>query len=402
MNNLKSKLICLDDSSLPDDQKYLEIDLTDCEIIVGRGESCNIVLKSNSISRKHARIFPAQNKWCIEDLNSSNGISINNKKIKNAVLVHGDIINFATIPFRYEIIVPENIEFKNNQDIEKTFLISEPGAIEAILDAAKKSKNQTSTKKDTVKTSKANNLNQSKVKDKPSKSKYKFIFFIILLLGLSVAIFIFYNTIYKVQKEKERFIEKYQKELKEFTEKYENYPKTFDIIANVSNISEINKLLKKIRSAYLKYEQDIILQSIEATLIFMRLEREVHYCIAHKKAGDAIKLVKDSENNLKKFTSVDAIKELANMLKLMEIVVLYKIFEEKYPYPDINNINNELKDEIIKYEKTLKDEFIELKKKNYSILMIKYPYFNEIIKDVDDRSLILVHKWADLLSYSNK
>jgi pSer/pThr/pTyr-binding forkhead associated (FHA) protein len=51
------------------------------EFLVGRSADCDLVLEDTLVSRRHARLFKKEGKVWIEDLNSSNGVFLNGKKI---------------------------------------------------------------------------------------------------------------------------------------------------------------------------------------------------------------------------------------------------------------------------------------------------------------------------------
>jgi ABC-type multidrug transport system ATPase subunit/pSer/pThr/pTyr-binding forkhead associated (FHA) protein len=51
------------------------------EVLIGRSSECDLVLDDNMVSRKHARLFQKDGKVWIEDLNSSNGIFLNGRKV---------------------------------------------------------------------------------------------------------------------------------------------------------------------------------------------------------------------------------------------------------------------------------------------------------------------------------
>ena len=62
------------------------------EIVIGRDSSCDIQIDNIAISREHARIVQGPNDCLVEDLNSSNGIFINGRKINKKFLKTGDEI----------------------------------------------------------------------------------------------------------------------------------------------------------------------------------------------------------------------------------------------------------------------------------------------------------------------
>ena len=52
------------------------------EIVVGRGNDCDLRIVAEGISRRHARIYREADRIMIEDLGSSNGTFINEEKIQ--------------------------------------------------------------------------------------------------------------------------------------------------------------------------------------------------------------------------------------------------------------------------------------------------------------------------------
>lgn len=65
------------------------------ETTIGRAHTNHIVLKEARISRQHATIRQAGKEFVIEDLQSSNGIIVNNEKVKEHVLSNGDQIQIG-------------------------------------------------------------------------------------------------------------------------------------------------------------------------------------------------------------------------------------------------------------------------------------------------------------------
>ncbi|MBM4386800.1 MAG: FHA domain-containing protein [Deltaproteobacteria bacterium] len=52
------------------------------ELIIGRSKQSDVILPSDNVSRKHARIFTAEGGCFVEDLSSSNGVFVNGKRIQ--------------------------------------------------------------------------------------------------------------------------------------------------------------------------------------------------------------------------------------------------------------------------------------------------------------------------------
>jgi pSer/pThr/pTyr-binding forkhead associated (FHA) protein len=48
---------------------------------IGRSESCQVVLEDTYSSQMHARVFPKDGEWFVEDLGSTNGTYLNRAKV---------------------------------------------------------------------------------------------------------------------------------------------------------------------------------------------------------------------------------------------------------------------------------------------------------------------------------
>jgi pSer/pThr/pTyr-binding forkhead associated (FHA) protein len=60
-----------------------EYSFEDGEFVIGRSQSCDIVLAADNVSRRHARLFTVEGRCYIEDLNAANGVWLNGKRIYN-------------------------------------------------------------------------------------------------------------------------------------------------------------------------------------------------------------------------------------------------------------------------------------------------------------------------------
>jgi chromosome segregation ATPase len=76
---------------------------------IGRAPGCELHIDSTSVSRHHALILAGTREAIIEDLNSTNGVILNGRKVTRQVLNDGDILTIGDIQFRYvakPVIVP--------------------------------------------------------------------------------------------------------------------------------------------------------------------------------------------------------------------------------------------------------------------------------------------------------
>ncbi len=59
----------------------VSIDLSDQQITLGRANDATLVLNDDYASSRHARIFPQDGQWIVEDLGSTNGTYLDRQKV---------------------------------------------------------------------------------------------------------------------------------------------------------------------------------------------------------------------------------------------------------------------------------------------------------------------------------
>ena len=63
------------------------IGLTDQQITIGRANDATLVLNDDYASTRHARLFPQDGQWIVEDLGSTNGTYLDRQKVTQPTLV---------------------------------------------------------------------------------------------------------------------------------------------------------------------------------------------------------------------------------------------------------------------------------------------------------------------------
>jgi FHA domain len=86
---------------LLDGEKPIKYPLYKDEMTIGRAELADIRVKSNFISRLHARVRTTAEGVIVEDFESKNGIKVNSKIAQQHVLRHGDVLSLGPLRFRF-------------------------------------------------------------------------------------------------------------------------------------------------------------------------------------------------------------------------------------------------------------------------------------------------------------
>lgn len=70
---------------------------------IGRDRDNDLPLAMRSVSRHHAVLIPAFRTAFVQDLRSTNGVLVNQRRVRCARLEHGDMISFGEAQFRYTV-----------------------------------------------------------------------------------------------------------------------------------------------------------------------------------------------------------------------------------------------------------------------------------------------------------
>lgn len=109
------------------------------EIVIGRDPACEFHIDEEMISRKHARVVKKWDTVTLLDLNSKNGIYINDERVTEKVLSDGDRILLGTLPLIFRNPAEQGLDFLSTEPpprreptrpapVEGGEEISQPGA----------------------------------------------------------------------------------------------------------------------------------------------------------------------------------------------------------------------------------------------------------------------------------
>lgn len=102
----RARLVCKNPDSLgsPAGQEIL---LDAGAVTIGRSPEHDVSLKADGISRNHAKFFPGDGAWGVEDMGSTNGVLVNGAKGQQAWLKPGDLIVVGTVQYVFEHLQAE-------------------------------------------------------------------------------------------------------------------------------------------------------------------------------------------------------------------------------------------------------------------------------------------------------
>jgi two-component system, cell cycle response regulator len=82
---------------------------------IGRDPACDISLSSDLVSRNHARLLISADKVLLVDLSSTNGTFVNDRRIRDWLLVDGDRIGIGNVWLKY--LGPGNAESSYHDEV---------------------------------------------------------------------------------------------------------------------------------------------------------------------------------------------------------------------------------------------------------------------------------------------
>ena len=84
------------------------------ELVIGRDQTCDLVLDANTVSAEHARLSYHHQNWWLEDLGSRNGTYLNLERVTTAaILVSGDELQIVQVLINISIN-DESTELSND------------------------------------------------------------------------------------------------------------------------------------------------------------------------------------------------------------------------------------------------------------------------------------------------
>jgi hypothetical protein len=83
------------------DQTRRSIQLEDRPLTLGRGSDCEVRLLAGDLSRRHATIAPTRRGFLLTDLDSRNGVYVNEVRIDSAILRDGDTVQLGNLQLLY-------------------------------------------------------------------------------------------------------------------------------------------------------------------------------------------------------------------------------------------------------------------------------------------------------------
>ncbi len=98
----------------------MELELAGKETLIGRDADCDIRLDDPAVSRHHAKVARIYAGYFIEDLHSTNGVMLNNRRVRKHMLKNRDIIQVGDHELHYDAGQEEMVVDDQDQTVVHT------------------------------------------------------------------------------------------------------------------------------------------------------------------------------------------------------------------------------------------------------------------------------------------
>lgn len=101
------------------------IPLIRSHLVLGRRESCDIILPFPNVSGVHCELISKSGCWIIQDLGSTNGVKVNGERVQKKLLQPGDTITIAKRSYKidYEMAMGSRA-FDEFEEVEQEDVMS--------------------------------------------------------------------------------------------------------------------------------------------------------------------------------------------------------------------------------------------------------------------------------------
>lgn len=419
----KARLICTDVNELEEGHPSLEIALSSREVTVGRGQGNTVTVPSTQLSRVHARIYPGPGKWGIEDLDSRNGVWVNDAVIKQCWLKPGDVVKLGPIPFRYDLDRPEvqdatAMGFNDTMITDKTMLVgsdvraassllravqkrdenpgAEAAAPSAVTDAPRRADSNTAGGREKPATKKRS----APPTAAPAKGGSKLMR---ILVGVVVLAVIGYFGFSYIGGAGERdAVKQYSANIKSFIADYEHAAGEHTDRRATEELGTLTGMLDSAKAAADTFPKSAPLRGAAVELGFLRFEREFDIVLRARSIDKARALIAENTTELARQRSgvaaVQDVKEtfdsISGLYRLAAAALELRAFQLKYPNPDDAAAPRPAADALADVGKDIED-FAQEKRTNNLALSVRYRYLLKVIKDVEENDLRILNRWRE-------
>lgn len=414
-----ARLICRDPSTLGDGVGA-EIKLVSGPVTVGRSREADVQIKSDSVSRKHATIYPGAGFWGIKDLDSTNGVKINGESVKQGWMRDGDsvIIGKVAYAFSQEQVREPDAEqsgFTETITADRTMFVGQDAsAASALLKSTAAAAREPEpppqpmtepTRSDTAQTDPTGGQRASASAAPAPKRQLP-----LKQIGIGAGAVLVVAILAMF------FLGGGDAEMREAVERTDHQIKRFisrearrgvvsgsALEAQLEQLAEMRDGLEPLVASH---PNAVDLHELHATVAFLEFSRRFATAMSENDLGQADSHVSElrgivDETELVALNVTEGgeihqrYREITKLLDLAEAAVHLKNFVIAYPNPSKsdNQPIREVLDEVV----DARGRFAKLRKQHNLSLTVTYPYLGAGIGEIADGDLSLIDRWQRVL-----
>jgi HD-GYP domain-containing protein (c-di-GMP phosphodiesterase class II) len=99
--------------------------LDSLQLVIGRGDDVDYRIRDRKASRRHACVLAVHNRYYLQDLGSTNGTALNGGKVTSEPLVHGDLVQFGSTVFRFEMGTDLDADYLSKLNLHTVMVLAD-------------------------------------------------------------------------------------------------------------------------------------------------------------------------------------------------------------------------------------------------------------------------------------
>ena len=438
----RARLVCLDES-LDAALKDLEIALDGSEQTVGRSQKNTICIRYSELSREHARLFLRGGIWVVEDLDSLNGVYVNDEQVKQADLKEDDVVVIGNIPFRYMVVRPEPARAPSPrqepaagpkeeapakpaphatpeppakpktpsaaQGAKGTMYVGHADIVDSLArsEEAAERRVQAPPPKPSASKKQAQSTSSPTARAvRPPAKKRPFKRFI---FAAAAAVVLVVGGYFYLQHQRAGEVNvivlDYQKEFGDFIDSYESENVRFSKENLETELAEVRRIAARVDLAAKQYPDNSSFRALQARLAFLEFERRLNDRLQSGSIESAQNLVIRTRDSVQSLLRGPAdwqgddrgeIESVVDLIELGSVVTKFKLFRQRFPDPSNPGVIKPSSLDMREMQQ-LKQTLGAKKEANQLSLSVTYSYFQRMVDEVDEHDLRLVNRWKEAL-----
>ncbi|HJP23106.1 MAG: FHA domain-containing protein [Alphaproteobacteria bacterium] len=414
-----ARLVVMEGSELEGEDELQEIVLEPGQdYVVGRGETCTVPINSRKLSRQHLRLYPGDDQWGVEDLNSTNGIYVNGQRVNDSWLTPGDEVYLGGIQLRYVLEGGAGSEATggwrdaapdDDDDNERTMYfgasIGEAQVASSAILEAREAVEEDVTEdltEQVVPTVQREALPEPGRWSKRFRQAVKIMAFLAILLGLAVSAIAYY-PVYAKNSAIEAIVKRLEGPLRSLADNAYRSAGSLSPEVSERQLAQLARLGELVSPTLLRFPDDVRLIDLDARLRFLVFERGFSPALAggdldaadgRLEQAQQVQAARRANATTEVAKEAEGLRQVDDLLALAGLVLELRRFSLSYPEPDAAAPPPAtLMAEMSQRTET----FARLRRSNDSPLKVWYRLFLKSVEKAESVDVEKLNRWKGVL-----